>query len=319
MTTAVSTLNKSLLEKIAAKRKEIKAKTNRTDIIKPASGKHKYRILPAKSGDDMFWADFGRHYVKNLDGKMAAVYVCVEQTFGKPCAICQEIARAGKHASDDAELKALEESRCKRADVLVNVLHLSNAEKANTPQVMSISPTTFDKILAVFEEYQTEGVDITSLTDGIDIVIERTGAGLNTEYGVMAAVKSKPVPATVMDSVVDLQEFVQQESESDLRKAINAVNSIVGIIDAPSSAAIAAPASRAAIAAPSAASASVVKDDDLTDDDLDSLIEDADFEEVKATSTSDAVPFDTTETKASAPVASSSDVDIDALLGELDM
>lgn len=312
MTTAVSTLNKSLLEKIAAKRKEIKAKTNRTDIIKPAPGKHKYRILPAKEGD-MFWADFGRHYVKNTEGKMAAVYVCVEQTFGKPCAICQEIARAGKQASDDNELKMLEESRCKRADVLLNVLHLSSAEKAGTPQVMGISPTTFDKILAVFEEYQTEGIDITSLSDGIDIVIERTGAGLNTEYTVMAAVKSKPVPVTVMDNITNLQEFVQQESEADLRKAVNAVNAIVGIIDTPINAAISAPVSRPAISAP----ASVA--DDVSDDELNSLIEDAEYEEVKATGTSDAAPFDTAPAKPSAPAASHSDVDIDALLGELDM
>lgn len=311
MTTAVSTLNKSLMERIAAKRKEIKAKTNRVDIIKPAAGKHKYRILPAKEDGGNFWADFGRHYVKDVEGKMAAVYVCVEQTFGKPCAVCQEIIRAGKSVSDDSEMKALEESRCKRADVLLNVLHLSDAEKASTPQVMNVSPTTFDKILGVFEEYQTEGIDITSLNDGIDIIIERTGTGLNTKYEVMAAVKSKPVAASVMDSAIDLQEYIQQESEADLRKALNAVNAIVGIIDAPISAAISAPTASprsAAIAAPRAAVS------DVTEAELDSLIEDAEYEEVKATGTADAAP---TKAAPAAPAASS-DLDIDALLGELD-
>lgn len=315
MTTAVSTLNKSLMEKIAAKRKEIKAKTNRVDIIKPAPGKHKYRILPAKSGDGMFWADLGRHYIKDIEGKMSAVYVCVEQTFGKPCAVCQEIIRAGKHVSEDAEANALEESRCKRADVLLNVLHLSNAEKAGTPQVMGVSPTTFDKILAVFEEYQTEGIDITSLSEGVDLVIEREGTGLNTKYSVMAAVKSKPVAGDVMETAVDLQEFVQQESEADLRKALNAVNAIVGIIDAPIAAAVAAPVTKAAISAPVAKKSAVV--DDVTDDELDSLIEDAEFEEVKATGTDDA-PFETVAAPSSKAAPSTSDVDIDALLGELD-
>lgn len=322
MTTAVSTLNSSLLARIQAKRKEIKSKTNRVDIIRPAAGKHKYRILPNKVEGD-FWADFGRHYVKDEAGKMAAVYVCVEHTFGKPCAVCQEIAKAGKYATDDAQLKVLEESRCKRADTLINVLVRNDPSKANTPQVMALAPSVMEQFLGLYEAYAEEGIDMLSLKDGIDITIERDGTGLNTKYTVQAAVKSSPVDAAVMEQTIDLQEFVQQESEADMRKALNAVNAVVGILDMPVTAAVAAPAAvSAAIAAPrtsskpavtATATATATATDDLSDDDLDSLIEDGEFTEMKATGTDGAAPF-----TPSAPSAASSDMDIDALLGELD-
>ena len=312
MTTAVSTLNSSLLAKINAKRKEIQARTNRVDVIRPQAGKAKYRILPPQAGKPEgtpWWADFGRHYIKDADGKMGAVYVCVEQSFGKPCAVCQEIARAGKQATDDVELKVLEEARCKRADILVNVLVRSDTEKATTPQVLSLSPTTFDKVLGLINEYG----DITDLKEGIDLIIERTGSGLSTRYEVMPAAKSQPVAPSILEQAIDLEEFVQQESEGELRKAINAVNAIVGILDYEPSAALAAPKAKAALAAPKA-KATVMEDDELS-----ALIEDGEFEtmDMKKTGTDD-VPFDTGTKSPAATAKADTDMDIDALLSELD-
>ncbi len=307
MTTAVSTLNASLLAKINAKRKEIQARTNRVDVIRPQAGKAKYRILPAHPGKPEgtpWWADFGRHYIKDVDGKMSSVYVCVEQTFGKPCAVCQEIARASKHASDDAELKALEEARCKSAQILVNVLARSDAEKATVPQVLALSPTTFEKVLGMISEYG----DITDLNDGVDIIIERTGSGMSTRYGVMPAAKSQPVPASVMEQAIDLEEYVAQESEADLRKAINSINAIVGIVDYVTE------------AAPKAAIAAAATIDDA---ELGELIEEDEFATLPAKKTgTDDAPFVTvdavsTTEKAAAPAAGG-DMDIDALLSELD-
>lgn len=316
MTTALAALNPALAARIASKRKEIKAKTSRVDIIRPAAGKHKYRILPNHPGtpaDVVFWVDFGRHYIKDTAGNMKAVYVCTEQTFGKPCAVCQEIARAGSHVTDDLELKALDESSCKRADLLVNALHLTSSDKAGVPQVLALSPTTFDKVLALMAEYG----DITDLNNGIDIIIEREGTGKNTKYTVMPAARSNPVPSTVFDTMVNLHEFVEQESETELRKAIGAVNAIVGILDADALPvgttarhAISSTATATASAAAAAASAAM-------DDELGALIEDAEFEPMSEARTgTDDVPFDVTPAATAAPSATDT-TDIDALLAEL--
>ncbi|QWL60676.1 hypothetical protein HQ400_21645 (plasmid) [Aeromonas jandaei] len=78
MSTAVSTgLSTSLRDRILAKKKDIKAKSGlRADVLKIPVGKHKFRILPAHpelGAEADFWADFGQHYIKDLEDKTKAV------------------------------------------------------------------------------------------------------------------------------------------------------------------------------------------------------------------------------------------------------
>lgn len=327
MGTAVSTgLSASLKERIAAKRKDIKAKSGlRADVIRVPPGKNKFRILPAHpslGADAEFWADFGQHYIKDLEGKTKAVYVCTDKTFGRPCGVCHALEVAGRGVTDDQELTAVNESQCKRAEILVNVLHLNSSDKANVPQVLQLTPSTFEKILGLMDEYD----DITSLTDGTDLIITREGTGLNTEYTVQPARTSAKVDAMVMDSVVNLREFVQQESEEGARKAIAQINAIVGVVDdyAPAPRVAAAPAaariaSKAAViddmevAEPKAAGkAPAPAATAISDDELDQLME---FEEVlEATGTDGAAVSKSVPAASDAPSVD----DLDALLGELD-
>lgn len=327
MGTAVSTgLSASLKERIAAKRKDIKAKSGlRADVIRVPPGKNKFRILPAHpslGADAEFWADFGQHYIKDLEGKTKAVYVCTDRTFGRPCGVCHALEVAGRSVTDDKEMEAVTESQCKRAEILVNVLHLNSSDKANVPQILQLTPSTFEKVLALMEEYD----DITSLTDGTDLILTREGTGLNTEYTVQPARTSGKVDPMVMDSVVNLREFVQQESEEGARKAISQINAIIGVVEdyAPSPRVAAAPAARIAskpaviddmeVAEPKAAKkAPVAAAPAVSDDELDELMN---FEEVlEATGTDDAVPF---KSEPAAAGGAPSVDDLDALLGELD-
>lgn len=325
MTTAVSTVGTSLRDRIAAKKKDIKAKSGlRADVLKVPMGKNKFRILPAHpdlGAEADFWVDFGQHYIKDVEGKTKAVYVCTDKTFGRPCGVCHALEVAGRSASTDDEIKNIEDSRCKRAEIIVNVLHLNSSDKANVPQLLQLTPSTFAKILDLVDEYG----DISSLSEGTDLIITREGAGLNTEYSVQPARESKKVDPNVMSGVVNLREFVQQESEDGARKALQQVNAIVGIIDAPmvgigSSAAKALPAdasfiSARTVSAPAAAPAA--KPAAPIDPELDALIDEAAFESVPVARTgTDDVPFEV-DTKAAATTDAGLD-ELDALLGELE-
>lgn len=322
-TTAVSTMTTSLRDRIAAKKKDIKAKSGlRADVMKVPNGKNKFRILPAHPDlgpDADFWADFGQHFIKDTEGKTKFVYVCAEKTFGRPCGVCHTLEVAGRSASTDDEIKAIEDSRCKRAEIIVNVLHLNSSDKANVPQLLQLTPTTFAKILDLVDEYG----DIVSLTEGTDLIITREGSGLNTEYSVQPARESKKVDPSVMSGVINLQEFVQQESEEGARKAVQNINAIVGIIDAPMVGSVgttkaigstadfvsARPAVSTAAAAPKSAP---------IDPELDALIDEAAFEPVSVARTgTDDVPFDTGSGSATASSTATVD-DLDALLGELE-
>lgn len=322
-TTAVSTMTTSLRDRIAAKKKDIKAKSGlRADVMKVPNGKNKFRILPAHPDlgpDADFWADFGQHFIKDTDGKTKFVYVCAEKTFGRPCGVCHALEVAGRSASTDDEIKAIEDSRCKRAEIIVNVLHLNSSDKANVPQLLQLTPTTFAKILDLVDEYG----DIVSLTEGTDLIITREGSGLNTEYSVQPARESKKVDPSVMSGVINLQEFVQQESEEGARKAVQNINAIVGIIDAPmvgsvgTTKAIGSTADFVS-ARPAASTAAAAPKSAPIDPELDALIDEAAFEPVSVARTgTDDVPFDTGSGSATASSTATVD-DLDALLGELE-
>lgn len=323
----------TLMERIRNKRKEIQARSGqREELLKVPSGKHKFRILPAKPGSetDEFWADFGQHFIKSEEKnergnrKVKAVYVCVDKTFGKPCAICSTIEDMIPQATDDEQIELLDESKCRRAEILVNCLHLTgDASKVNTPQILQLTPTTFETILGLMDEYG----DITDLNEGVDLVIERSGAGLNTKYTVMPAAKSQKVNPTVLDSMVDLREFVQQEHEEGLTRAISAVNSAVGLLDAPMTArttaktlpsktvGASAAASEPAPAASKAKSALPEGIDEAIDAEFDEL--DMIAEEMKAVET---VAEEKKVVNGDAPAAASAGAvdDMDALLAELE-
>ncbi|ELA7322598.1 hypothetical protein Q9X98_004231 [Vibrio parahaemolyticus] len=301
-----------LREKLAAKKKAIQAASGqRADVLRIPMGKHKFRILPAhpsKGEDAPFWADFGLHYIKGEEkdatsgrNKVKAVYVCVDKTFNKPCDVCAAIEESARHATTDEQLDLIEDAKCKRAEVLVNVLHRSSSDKANVPQIMQMTPTTFEKVINIWEEYQSEGIDIFDPENGVDLVITREGTGLNTKYEVMAAVKSTPIDPSVLDQMSDLQEFVQQEHDEGLKKAINAINATVGILPdrAPKP-------SSASIEHKSSPKSSV--DDDMMDvmDETLAEIEEAEIVEVKKTGTDDV------------SVGGGDIDDIDELLADLD-
>ena len=197
---------KDIMEMVRSKRKAIQQSSGRREkTVKPTPGKNRFRILPGwRGGDDpTFFHDFGQHFIKGVDGQLKAVYVCTEKTYGKPCAVCEAIAEGMGAAGDDNVLNALSESKSK-GRILMNALHL-DGDDPKTPVILDLTPTTAEKVFDLMDEYG----DITDPKTGIDIIINRTGTGLNTEYSVMPAAKSiKGVPAAILEKLHNLDEYV---------------------------------------------------------------------------------------------------------------
>lgn len=279
-----------VMELVRKKKKSLQAQSGRREkTLKPQGGKNRYRILPGwRGGDDpTFFQDFGQHFVKGVDGTLKAVYICAEKTFGKPCAVCEALAEGVNHAENDEQLKALGESKSK-GRILMNVLHI-DGDDPKTPQILDLTPTTAEKVFELMDEYG----DITDLNEGIDIIINRSGKGLNTEYSVMPAAKSKAVDDSVMGNLHNLDEYVQQEYEEGATKAIGAARGISGLLpssaDTPSTSAddaglddvlegeLGAEADDADDAyAVADKPAEAVSEDDMSDDELDALLDDLD-------------------------------------------
>lgn len=222
----------SLKEMVAAKKAQIAEQTGKRESaarLKP--GKNRIRILPSwrGRGELQFWHDFGQHFIRNAKGEMQAVYVCSEKTHSKPCSLCDSL-RDAMNLADTDEQKDLIKSALANGRVLVNALFVE--VDRNTPVVLELSPTTFDKVLDIYQVNVDENDDnfniVTDLKNGVDLVITRTGTGKNTEYGVQPAMKGNlPVDESVLDKLHDLDKYVAQETELGLAKATAAARALI--------------------------------------------------------------------------------------------
>lgn len=206
---------------------------NAGNTVKPAEGRNTYRIIPKLFGSDIrFWRDLGVHWIKATpDGKPLAVVGCSSVVYDQPSMIETAIDMAIASAIDEDSKKHYESMRARKS-VLINVVD----RKDGSVNVLELTPTTFGKILDLMQLYGAEGQDILDAATGADIVITRTGKGLNTNYDVAIAplVPGKPhAPVTKdqMDKATDLDDFIARNFfKGEENKALNAISQIAGIV-----------------------------------------------------------------------------------------
>lgn len=218
----------TLLELLKQKKQDLAA-GNRRKTIKPVEGTGRYRILPSWRGDNQpFWHDFGQHFIKKADKSIAAVYLCSDKTFGKPCEVCDAVAAGIASSPDDATMNLLTDAKS-AGRVLVNALHLDGPTGMEV-QILELAPGTFKLITDIAVEWEEAGESIF----GKDILITRTGTGKNTKYAVQVAAKTTPIPAGLKPH--NLDEYVAQESNEAKLRALNSVRAVSGLLPAPAAA-----------------------------------------------------------------------------------
>lgn len=225
----------SLLDLLKAKKQDLAA-GKRRKTIKPAEGTTRFRILPSwrKTPGQPFWADFGQHFVKNHAGEIQAIYMCTDKTFGKPCAICDAVKLGIKSATDDSTMKLLKDAGA-NARVLVNAIKYDAAGTPSEVEILELAPTAFESMVGVMTEWEEAGQSIMDLATGRDVLVTRTGTGINTKYTVQVSAKSTPVSPSVMEKLHDLDQYIQQESTEMATRTLNSVRSVSGLLPAPAS------------------------------------------------------------------------------------
>jgi hypothetical protein len=214
-----------LLAAAKAKKDAIKS---REKTLKPKPGTNNYVILGDwnRERNEVFYREFGNHFVKDAAGDLKAVHLCMAKTYEQDCPVCNVIAEAAKHVTDDSQIKALEEAASKRT-YLLNVLELdeSGTKHDGQPKILEVGYMVFSGILdlmedwgeAIFQEHQI-------------ITISRDGAGKNTKYNVLPkGTKKAVVSADTLNRLNDLEDYVNQANEEKKRIAMNAVRAVVGL------------------------------------------------------------------------------------------
>lgn len=238
--------------------------------LRPNQPNNRYVILPGwRAGEeDIFYHDFGQHFVKDEAGALKAVYMCVDKTYGQSCAICAAVDHAKSVVDKDVEEKlydAIDQSRA-GGNYLLNVLAI-DSDQPNTPQVLSVGKTVFKQLLEAMEEWAEMIFD----PENPSIInVSKEGSGRqNTKYNVLPSARKYKIDADVIyPQIVNLDEFVEQQNEENFKRALGAVKSLTGL---PSPTATPAPREAVAIGAP-AREVKEVKGFAL-DDDLDSMLD----------------------------------------------
>lgn len=217
------------LDKILATAKnKSDAIKQRAKTVKPKDGQNRIVLLLGwrKGQEEVFFHDFGQHYIKNTAGELQAVYPCLDKTFNKPCPVCQAIGQAATGVTDDEQIKALKDANSGQS-YLLNVLTLDGENKTE-PQILEIRKSVFGQILDLMEDW---GGAVFDMDEPQIIVINREGKGLNTKYSVQISAKKHPMNgADVYSKLNDLDEYVRQENEENMQRAIGAVKGVVGLL-----------------------------------------------------------------------------------------
>lgn len=223
-----------------ALRKAVNAAQNRNSrstasTIKPKEGKNVYRFLapmqaPWIGAAGEFWLEMAVHWIKTEpNGKPIAVVGCEDAVHQQPCAICTALDLAYGSAIDEETKKFYKEMMAKKS-VLFNVIDRSTS--GEDVEILELSPTTAAKIWELMGMYDDAGQDICDLQNGLDIVVSRSGKGLNTEYSVAAKPGvSAPVSSPdIYNRCHDLKAYVEREFfKGDEQKALNAIAQVSGV------------------------------------------------------------------------------------------
>lgn len=154
--------------------KQARASENTAGWMKLNSGTNIVRLLPPVIGLDEPWVTMYQHFIK-IPGAKQVVFNCPRRMENKRCPACEKgdrLKATGNKADEEAAREYWASQR-----LIAFAVNRDDMDKG-----IQLFPfgATIKKRLRHFREKM--GKDFTDLQDGYDIVIEKMGSGMSTEY-----------------------------------------------------------------------------------------------------------------------------------------
>lgn len=178
------------VDRLAALREKL-AKTDLKSggggFFSPPDGRSVIRILPEVGSMGFFYQQVGTHMLPGMDNKKQ--FYCPNYTSeGElPCPICDYVEEL-KRAGDKASLSLAASLRVKRK-FWMNVI--DRERESVGPQIFTPGVMVFSQISSLVSD--PDYGDIYDINKGIDLIIERKGKNLDTEYQVKPRRDSTPL------------------------------------------------------------------------------------------------------------------------------
>jgi hypothetical protein len=240
------------------------------EFLKLVTGKNRLRILPPAKGQKTPMPLVFVHYVDTADDKTVS-FVCPRMHAKRKCKTCErsDRLRASPSKKDqDAGFRIM----AKRKHY-ANAIDRKNEEKG--VQVYGFGKQVYEQLMAIIDD----GDDFTDPgPEGFDVIVNKTGEGLKTEYKVKAVRDGSPLhedAATVeewLGGMHNLSRYAQVESDEDIAKKLGGSDGDDEDEDetpraAPKGRAAAAPAKKTGGKSVIDAASEVDDEDDESDDD----------------------------------------------------
>lgn len=169
---------------------QLRAKLKTTDMggggvgfWSPKEGKNIIRIMPETGDMDFFFQTVGVHHLPNKKRVYCPRFTTEDQL---PCPICETVDQL--YRGDAAQKQLAGELRVRKA-YWMNVI--VRGEENLGPQIYTPGVTVFGSIASLISD--PDYGDVMDIDDGIDITIDRSGKGLDTEYQVTPRRNSSPL------------------------------------------------------------------------------------------------------------------------------
>lgn len=209
------------------------------DMLYLLGGTTQVRLLPPYSAKGVFFKEISKHRIKN--GKRWESYACPLEMASLPCALCALGAELSA-TLDEAKLEFVRENLRPRTAFLYNVICMSGPQnrKNETPEFGKVycleSGLMVHKAIIQLDQDPADGwADITTVNNGVNLTIKRSGQGLGTTYSVnphgsgrtdiFAQLTERGIdPASLV--LFDLDAVYELPSEEKLAAAAKAVSAL---------------------------------------------------------------------------------------------
>lgn len=186
-------------------------------FLKLKAGKNVLRFLPPAEGADSPFVLVHQHYIEVPGSQKGVSFNCPRMAKKGRCPACEkadELRDTGNPADYDRAGKFLARRR-----VFANVIDRNDPERG--PVTLPMGKTVHEQLLAIRKNVEAGG-DFTDPSDaGFDIIIEKKGEKLNTEYSVFTARKNSELGNDEwLDNMPDLSRLARIESLEEINKKL---------------------------------------------------------------------------------------------------
>lgn len=183
------------------------------------------RVLPTWKPEGLWYKEFSSHYISKELGA-----VMCPRFFNHPCPLCEH----GKALHEAGQAELAKEFRPAKK-FLVNAFVLSDPQETTAKdgvQAVEFGVKVKRQLLNYDRNRESGWGDITSIAQGNNVTVSRTGDGLGTEYQVIPFPQKTNVAQDLANQGIDIQTFTMHDLDVLVDNSLKSYEELASMVEA---------------------------------------------------------------------------------------